>query len=53
MAGQTKVQWNNVEIKKLLDLTDTVAAAVNIKAHLSISSVHKGTELKCSLNLFL
>lgn len=52
-SEQTKVQWNKREIKKLLDISDTMAAAVNITAHRSIYSVPLCTEIKCSLNLFL
>lgn len=48
-----KVQWHKKEIKKLLDLIDTMAAAVNITAHLRLYSVPLCTEIKCSLNLFL
>lgn len=46
MAEKTKVQQNKKEIKKLLDLTDTMSAAVNITALLSIYSVPLCTEMK-------
>lgn len=38
LNGRTNkgVQWNKRDIKKLLHLTDTMAAAVNVKAHLNI-----------------
>lgn len=46
------MQENKEEIKKLLDPTDTVLAAVNVIAHLSIHSLPLCTEMKCALNLF-
>lgn len=52
MTGQSKVQEQK-KIKKLLDLTDTMTAAVSITTHLSFYSMPLCTEIKCSLNLFL